>query len=290
MQPAKFCRYPEGEEPLMSDELNIIWTEEGDGAALFAGKTLLANVPSWSGFGGFFGYARSAKGSGGFAWETGSQNQFVDRIAEAKDWGKLWNDEPTPWQVRQPEILARYDELFGASETYYAIDGGEFPPRGLYVRAGERRVVFATVGMSLFPQPQIEQHVDDATQVNRIELGMLLNAPLSSTAIQEIASSFSGVAGLPWNNIAFLAEGHTVNFSSLPRTDFNAVLFTNRLSEFPNVNLGDYRGSRVLFLWAVPITDRERSVIMEGGAEEVLAGLEGLGAGVFNIDRPAVVM
>ena len=56
------------------------------------------------------------------------------------------------------------------------------------------------------------------------------------------------------------------------------------------VNLGDYRGSRVLFLWAVPVTDRERLVIMDGGTEEVLAGLEDLGAVVLNINRPAVVM
>ena len=85
MQPADFCHYPEGEEPLKSDELNIIWTEEGDGAALFANETLLAIVPSWSGFGGFFGYARSAKGSGGFAWEISPGNQFVNRIAEAEN-------------------------------------------------------------------------------------------------------------------------------------------------------------------------------------------------------------
>ena len=72
------------------------------------------------------------------------------------------------------------------------------------------------------------------------------------------------MAGLPWNNIGYLAEGHTVNFAGLPRADLNMVLFTSHLSAFPNVDLGDYRGSRVLFLWAVPVTDRERSVTMEG--------------------------
>jgi hypothetical protein len=114
-------------------DLEIIWLEEGDGAALPEKGEIIAVIPCWSGMGGFFGYARDAKGEGNFVWELSDGNAMVERVAASKEFYKSWSSEFNPWRKMQPELLTKYDELFGPSDKYYAIDGENWPPKGLYL-------------------------------------------------------------------------------------------------------------------------------------------------------------
>jgi len=289
MQDRKSCRYTEGQPPLRKKDLSLVWTEEGDGVALLEGTEIIAIVPAWSGVNNFHGYARDAIGQGRFAWEIGSDNSFPERINRAKNFWGLWDTTETPFQKRQPEILDLYEKAFGKESGYYAIDGGHFPPRGGTLMRGPSQSVFLTVGLSIFPQPQIEMHVEMPETLNRIELGLILNNADFEGSLQGLTGWISGAASYPHDYIRFLTEGHTVNLEFPGNTNFTAAILTDRLTVFPEHGLGEYRGSVIKLLWLVPITTAERNLAMDEGSEKLILLLEEIGKSVFALERSSVV-
>ena len=289
MLPKAFCKFPEGQERLDKNDLTIVWTEEGDAAALLVKNEIVAIIPIWSGHNGFFGYAKDCQGEGSFAWEITATNAFVERIAESRSYWGLWNDELNPFQIQQPVILMAYDENFGSHDRYYAIDNDKWPPKGLYLRKGESKTIFATVGVSLLPMPVVEMYYENRSERNRIELGIILDAVFSDNEIQQMAEWISGQSAIPWDNITFLGEGHTINFDPFNSTKFNAVVLTNQLDVLPNPALDDYRGSKVNLLWMVPISEKERNEIMEHGSDGIIGKLNQIGDRVFSLEREEVI-
>ena len=285
MMAKKFCKYPQGQSPLKKSKLKLIWTEEGDGAALFFEDEILVIIPSWSGMTEFPGYAKDCVGEGKFAWELKVGNIFPQRIEAAKSFWDLWDKEANPFFVNQPLILEKYEEALGKDDKYYATDGGEWPPKGLYLRMGAEKVVFATVGVSLLPQPQMEMHFEFPNQKNRIELGLILKNKFSETQLDEIANWISGVASIPWDNITFLGEGHTTNFEIPGKESFKAVIFTKKLNVLPKVELDPFRNSPINLLWMIPISESERTFIIENGSSELIKELNLIGEEIFNLDR-----
>lgn len=285
MQTRSFCKFPEGQKKLNKEDLTIIWLEEGDGAALLLNQEIIAIIPAWSGFGGFSGYARDCIGQGDLSWELKPNNEMFRRVRFADKSWQAWESEPSPFSAEQPRILEIYNEQFGKSEKYFAIDGMEWPPRGLYLRIGEIKSVFATVGLSLFPMPAIEMQVPNRMDLHRIELGMVLNKKITDKETKNLADWISGQAAIPWENITFLGEGHTINFEVFDGEKFNSVLLTNNLDCLPTPDLGTYRRSKVNFLWMIPITKNERAHVIEHGSEELLYKLNKIGDAVFSLDR-----
>ena len=285
----EYCRFPEGQERLNKRDLTIIWLEEGDGAALLLKDEIISIIPSWSGMGGFFGYARDCKDQGDFAWEISEDNVMIERIHESKKFYDSWTHELNPFNIQQPVILAVYEEMFGKGDKYYAIDGNEWPPKGLFRRKGESKTVFATVGLSLLPMPVVEMHTENRFDMNRIELGIMVDSTFSENDIQQIAEWISGQAGIPWNNITFLGEGHTINFKPFNSKKFNSVVLTNRLDVLPKPQLDNYRNSRINFLWMVPVSEKERNEIIKNGSDEILTKLNELGEQIYSLNRAEVV-
>lgn len=285
----KHCRHPEGQPPLRESNLDLVWTEEGDGVALLEGSEIIAIIPGWSGFKGFPGYARDAIGEGRFAWEISPNNSFLERISRAKKFWHSWGTAETPFQKRQPEILGLYEKAFGKESRYYAIDGGQFPPRGGTLLRGPSQTSFLTVGLSIFPQPQIEMHAETPEKVNRIELGLLLNNDDFDGSVEGLSGWISGTASYPHDYVRFLTEGHTVNLAFPGNTNCTAALLTDRLSILPKQDLGEYRGSIIKLLWLIPITAAERKLAMDEGSENLLPLLEKIGKSIFALERSSVV-
>jgi hypothetical protein len=188
----------------------------------------------------------------------------------------------------QPELLAKYDELFGPSDKYYAIDGENWPPKGLYLKRGEVKTILLTVAVSLRPQPQVEMYFENREEVNRIELGLMFNTALDQVQLDKIASSVSGVASIPWDNITFLAEGHTVNFDGFESKGFNAAILTQEVKAFPEVDIPDYRGSKPKVYWLIPITNEERKYVMEKGSTKLIEKMNEIGQAIFSLDRKEI--
>ncbi|TPN88880.1 suppressor of fused domain protein [Aquimarina algicola] len=289
MLPKEFCKFQKGQEKLNKNDLDIVWTEEGDAAALLVKDEIIAIIPIWSGQNGFHGYAKDCLGQGDFAWELTESNVFIERIHKSKEYWNSWNDELNPFQILQPFILDTYDEIFGKHDQYFAIDGNEWPPKGLYLRKGEFKTIFATVGVSLLPMPVVEMYSENRLESNRIELGMICDSVFSENDIQQIAEWISGQTTIPWGNITFLGEGHTIGFIPLHSTKYNSVLLTNRLDILPKPELGDYRESKINFFWMVPISENERNEIMKNGSEVILERLNKIGEKLFSLDREEVL-
>lgn len=289
IQPKQYCTHAEGHKKLLAEDLSIVWLEEGDGCALLEKDEILAIIPSWSGMGGFFGYARDAVGQGDFAWEMGKTNELIKRVEISQSFWKEWGTEMNPFMVEQPQILDLYDELFGKSDKYFAIDGGEWPPKGMYLRQGEVKTVFATVGLSLFAQPVVESFTENRSDLNRIELGLMLDGQFSDLDIQSLGEWVSGQAAIPWDHISFLGEGHTLTFHALDSQTLTNALISQKLTAFPPVNFPAYKGSPVNFFWMVPISEKERSFAVEKGSQALIDKLNELGNEIFSLERNEVV-
>lgn len=285
----EFCKFPEGQESLNKKNLEIVWMEEGDGAALLENGEILCVIPSWGGDRGFCGYARDCNGQGGFAWELSEDNEIRKRINNTISFIKDWNEEVNPFQSLQPQILDYYEDIFGESEKYYAIDNSDWPPKGLYVYEGTEKIVFATVAVSLRPQPKVEMYYEDAGKVNRIELGIILKSGLTNDEINNIASLISGITAIPWNYITFVAEGHTVEFETIASEKFKYAVLTNKLKLLPEMNVPAFGNSHTNFLWIVPVSDKEWKMMKESGSKVILDKLDTIGEEIFSLERQEVV-
>ena len=283
-----YCRFSEGQIPLQADDLEIVWFEEGDGAALMEKGEVIAIIPSWAGMNGFSGYARDCVAEGDYCWELKSSNILLERVRKAKEYWRLWDLEVNPFHMIQPQLLQQYEDNLGKSDQYFAIDGNEWPPRGLFLKKGEIKDVFVTVGLSLLPMPVAEMYSEDPNEVNRIELGFLLNAGLSQAELNLIGSWISGQAGIPWRRISWLGNGHTVTFNILERTKMTSVVLVKHLNHLPDIQLENYRDSQVNILWMVPITEKERNFIIDHGFEPFSEKLNNIGSEIFNIDRDEI--
>ncbi|MCP2026228.1 hypothetical protein L1276_001372 [Flavobacterium sp. HSC-32F16] len=285
----EFCKFPEGQKTLDESNLEIVWLEEGDGAALLENGEILSVIPSWSGNGGFYGYARDCKGSAPFSWELTEDNEMHDRVKRAAEFLASWNEERNPFEFLQPEILNYYDDTFGESNRYFAIDNSEWPPKGLYLHESKEKTIFATVAVSLRPQPKIEMYYENPNEKNRIEMGFILQSEIENKHINSIGSCISRITAIPWDFVTFLAEGHTVEFQTGISEKFNYAVLTNKLKVLPKIKLADFRGANVNFLWIVPISLRERNEMIESGSEGVLAKLDNIEDEIFNLKREEVV-
>ena len=209
MMPAGHCAHPGGAAPLVREDLRVVWSEEGDGVALYERESLLAVIPSWSGMGDFYGYARDARGEGPVAWELGAENDAHRRFAAAARFWAAWGD-PDYWVRWRDPLLMRVERALGKHTRYLAIDGGEWPPRALVVIPQGRYQLMVTLGMALRPQPAVELMTEAPEKLRRIELGMCLAAALPDDSLRRAASWLSGQPGLPWSENTWLGPGHTM--------------------------------------------------------------------------------
>jgi len=289
MMPKDKCLHPTGLQPLNKEHLKIVWLEEGDGVALIENGEPLAIIPSWGGNGGFYGYSKESKGEGDFAWELNSTNEMLQRITDSQGFWNSWDNEINPFQIEQPRILDVYKEIFGDSEKYFAIDDEEGAPRGLYVVEGHQKTIFTTVALSLSPMPQVEIYTENRFELNRIELGLMLNSEHCKSNIQSIAEWFSGTCSIPWKNITFLGEGHTILFDAFKHPKFKSVLLTQKISTMPKIEFDNYRNSVVNFLWFIPITEKERQFAMDNGSDSLMDKLNEIGEDVFSLERNEII-
>lgn len=258
----EYCKFPNGQEKLLSEDLEIIWFEEGDGAALLEKGSILAIIPSWSGYQGFHGYSRDCIGESSLCWEIGKDNFEVlnNRITKNINIWDKWKDEDY-WINFQNQSIELLESKFGKHEKYYAIDGGVWPPKALLTFKMNTNTILTTIGVSLSPQPAVENEND-----SRIELGIILDESFKDDEIKYFASIISYLSQYPWNEITWIGDGHTIAYdlSKIKRiSNLKNILFAKEFQDIPEIDFSSINNNKTNMLWLIPITETEKDYAIE---------------------------
>ena len=237
-----------------ADSLEIVWFEEGNGAALIEidpdnqSRTTIAVIPPWSGVDGFHGYASNCAHETPLAWPMPENPSLHLRIEKAAEFWQSFTSDASPFFTLQPKLVAAFNEYFGEQnqKQYYSIDGGKFPPRGLIRYESASETILTTVGMSLCSQPAVELFVDHPAQHRRIEIGIKVphqdNGLPDSGRTENAMRSIGSFAAYPWNNWTWLGPGHTVGWA-----DASSGKATLKRDE--EIQLPTFRDDPIGLLW-----------------------------------------
>ncbi len=270
--PRTHCKYSDGRKAPSSDALEIVWLEEGNGAALFESGNLLAVVPPWSGMEGFHGYATECAAESQLCWPMPENPSLHMRLEKAREfWQTFQSAESNPFVELQTQVLDFHKKRFGPESSYFAIDGGAFPPRGLARFQDPELTTYATVGMSLCPQPMVEMQMEQPGDHRRVEIGIQFETKTlaeNADKIDDLLKQISGLAAMPWKNWTWLGIGHTCGLPGL--ADFlgqefqSAVLIHDFQIGGTRSNSISFRGDIVNCLWLIPISMSEQESIASG--------------------------
>lgn len=262
-----------------ADHLQIVWFEEGNGAALIetrpdSARKTLAVIPPWSGLEGFHGYAAACAIDSPICSPMPDNPKLNQRIERAEQFWAQWEKQPNemaefaddPFAQLQPKILQAYDKKFSNDEApqepkYFAIDGGQFPPRGLIQYETGTDIVLATVGMSVCPQPAVELLTDNPMNYRRIELALRLPTDSTPESIKAVTIQFSGLAAYPWKHFTWFGPGHTcVMHDAAPNCDSALLVHDDQLTQSltDRASFPDFRDDPISLLWLVPITNSDQ--------------------------------
>jgi hypothetical protein len=239
---------PRPAQPPKAEDLSVVWFPEGNGAALVEQDAILAVIPPWSGVDGFHGYARECAAENEIVWPMPPNGVLEARVDFARS---FWNDwtEGQLFQREQPRLIEYLTKRFGTNHRYFAIDGGNFPTRGLGVFDDGDQTVVATVGMSLCPMPNVEMYVEDSRQVRRIELAIRLPVPHSHPLVESAARRMSSLAAMPWHAWTWFGDQHTCDWTVQPGFTKARMLADPDTAADPITMI---HGDPVRLLWLVP--------------------------------------
>lgn len=277
MLPARYCAHPDGAAPLREEDLELLWFEEGDSVALLERGEVLAVIPPWEAASGVAGYSRDCVLEGPLATPLGSPQHdhhgVFQRLVRAAQFWESWDHNP--WPAIQDGLMKAYEAKLGAHAAYLSTPPEHFPPRSLTRFDTEEAIVFATGGMSLRPQPQVERHIDDRDhrlRIRRIELALAWPAPVDDPG--PLLGYLDRQATLPWDRWTFLDEGHTIGLSSSLAGDrFVSVALWRDPPGAPRIELPPFAGEPVHLLWMVPIDAEEQAIAKEQGGPALLEAL-----------------
>ena len=290
--PRDYCRHPDGTQPPDPADLEIVWFPAGDGAAVLERGEILAILPPWTGHDGFPGYARDAIGECPLCWGMPpADSEIVEKVHSAALYWKRWDDEDV-WTPMQDAAVDAADVAMRCKHSkYYAIDGGEWPPKAMLRYDLPEAYVLVTIGVCVRPQPEVG--VDEPEKVRRIELACAIDKALGEDAIMQMARYISAQSLLLWENLTWLGDGHTIPCDSAPvgpsGSRFDAVLLTSSLDKAPRPAIAEYEGDPLNLLWLLPITEAEWQLAVDDGSRVLLARLVKAGYSWIHRDRRPVV-
>lgn len=257
--------------PLDKDHIELVWFEEGNGVALLENKSILAIIPSWSGKNGFHGFSRDCIKENEVCWPLTTENVLNIKVNKAMLFWKTVEDENF-WVDYQKKVLEKYETTFGKIDKYYAIDGGQWPPKALVTIPVSSGTILITLGISIVPQPFIEFYTEEPEKYRRFELGFYASQSISDTDLKKMAAYLSGQSNLPWQEDTWLGNGHTIGcnvFSDIGNGIFNSILLSKKYC-YKTIENYTFHEDSVNVLWAIPITDNERKYAEDCGSEELL--------------------
>jgi hypothetical protein len=282
LMPAAHTKHPAGRPPLDPRTLRALWFEEGDGVAIIEGGQLLAVIPGWSDMArGMPGYSRDVIGQTPFGWSLDDAMEGLGPRADRATAFWRWRQRDDSWASFQRSLLGHLLARLGPGARYWDVGGGRQPSVGVTERppSGQRDyAVLSTVGMSCQRMPAVEQAMEDPVSSARIELAIATTMPS-----QNAARVFLWLAQYPWRAVTWFGAGHTIRWYHEPATfplggGHEGVMLLDDPSallgpEVPDVSGFTLGGDPVRWLWILPITERERMLTKERGAQSLITQL-----------------
>ena len=261
--PAKFCNDSTPSE-LNPSELEVVFLEEGDSAALFYQNKIIAAIPAWG---------ITSDGTLGYSAELSSQfmdtkplsempKELLDRILAAR---KFWEN----WQLPGTEVqyfetyYSALQNTFGEHAYHAPIETEKWPPKIVYIFEKPEATIFATVGTSILAQPCLEPYNATSQALRRFEVAMALSPEImNEVPLEYIVSLLRDIAFAPWLQMMWFGANQALLYPlKLPENQsgkpYVALLFTKAELGAPKPKFPAYRGDEINFLWAIPITESE---------------------------------
>lgn len=262
MMPYEYISHSVEGMTLDEEFLEIVWTLEGSGAGLFYKDELIAFIPEWANeeCNGFSKFVLGNEMS--IAWElTQAKENFQTQMDAARIfWGKVFDDY---WHEFQQAQLTAIEGYIGATDKYYAIDGGKWPPMALTTGEKDDILYGITLGVSAFRQPSVELFYQEKTKdFSRIELGFACQKN-KEDFFMTVLQALSGGASLPWRRITSLGHGHTLKLNQPGEFTALFLLNANLLSGNCMPKYEPAFGERVNLLWAIPITQEDYEFLLK---------------------------
>jgi hypothetical protein len=282
--PAALTSEPGGRSPLDPTALEVVWFEEGDGAAVLEGGEPLCVIPGWSDLGrGLPGYSRDALGQGPFALPFGDV-EFGSPIEQAREYWARQRDAMV-WGDFQQSALGHLLNRLGPGGQYLH-DVARGQAGGPLIAVSERPAresrpytVLSTLGMSRQRMPAARPHEENTTPYDRVELALATTLP-SGSAGQVLA----WLAPHPWRSATRLVSGGVIPWTDrsaafpLGERWAGAMLIDDPAEltpEQPGPDLSGFQvgDDSVRWLWLVPITADERALAAREGSTTLLRHL-----------------
>jgi hypothetical protein len=300
-------RHPGGLPMLDPAALEVVWFEEGDGAAVLQDGEPICVIPVWSEINrGIPGYSRDATTRTPFAFPLHDEiEELGTRIRQAQAYWD-WRAGENAWPAFQQSLLGHLLDRLGPGGHYWHDVGRQWrggtapaPTVGVSERPpqpGRDYTVLSTVGMSCQRMPTVELYEDDVSPLTRIELAVATTLPS-----QRAGSVFPWLAQYPWRSVTWFAPGDVVKWYHEPRTfplngsaaaagatpagasgpppsQWEGVLLLDEPSRLagpvaPGLSGWSFGGDPVKWLWLVPITDEERQYAKAQGSDALVRRL-----------------
>ena len=264
LMPRTHCRQTAGLPLPDPEKLEVVWFEEGNGAALFESSELIAVIPPWSGVDGFHGYSIECVAESPIAWPMLENPAMRKRIERAKEfWQLCASEDHHPFATLQPKLLEVYRACYHDKEQYFTLDGGQFPPRGAVLYRSSRETTLISVGMSFRPQPNVEMSVEHPRELRRIELAISLPSHISETLLVPVLEEFSGLVAWPWNGYTWFGQGHSCEMHSLKaiygESTWVVKLTGDKEIEPAFLRMPAFRDDPINVLWLSPSSEKENA-------------------------------
>ncbi|MFJ2031383.1 suppressor of fused domain protein [Streptosporangium sp. NPDC087985] len=273
--PRANTRHPDGRPPLGT--LRPLWSEEGDGVALYENDELLAVIPGWADTGrGIPGYSRDAVGESPFARSLEQVREgLTSQLAKARAYWD-WRGSDGAWASFQQFVMGHLDRTAGGAGRFWDAGGDRLPTVGITERPPERErehTILSTVGMSCQRMPAMEQYIDRPDAYARVEL-----AVATPGDARDAARLFLWLGQYPWHSVTWIGHGHTAKWYHRPETfplgpAYSGVIMLAGLPGLPDLSGFTFGGDVVRWLWLVPITADELRLVAENGYRTLLPRL-----------------
>ncbi len=221
--PEGYCHSPQGQVPLDLDHTQIVWFEQGIGAALIDATGVLAILPPQSprdnaGTANLPGFSKDCRRACSVAAPLEDDDLYVDEVPALQAYWQSWRDgnPAADWHQLLRESLSTQS---WQPRGEFATINQSWPPLKILHCSGTTGDCLVTSGGALRCQPLVEREVLNYREHQRFELAIELPENSNAAIVQEAAAWLAGIARYPWYHETCFLPGHTLATTAIYSAD-----------------------------------------------------------------------